>query len=158
MELFQANVEFIVVGGAAAVLQGAPITTLDLDIVHLRTADNVARLLDVLLRLDAVMRFDFAQRRLRPTPEMLSGRGHVNLSTTLGPIDPLCEVGDASGYDELLPHSELIEDQGLRIRVVDLPTLISLKLKAGRPKDRMAVPILVATLEERAAILKTRDV
>jgi hypothetical protein len=35
------------------------------------------------------------------------------------------------------------------VRVVDLPTLIELKTKAGRPKDRLTVPILVATLEER---------
>lgn len=35
------GVEFIVVGGAAAVLHGAPITTRDLDIVHRRTPENV---------------------------------------------------------------------------------------------------------------------
>ncbi|MGB5547491.1 MAG: hypothetical protein WBM74_13035 [Polyangiales bacterium] len=42
--LTKARVEFIIVGGAAAVLHGAPITTEDLDIVHRRTGDNVARL------------------------------------------------------------------------------------------------------------------
>jgi len=31
------NVEFIIVGGASAALQGAPISTLDLDIVHQRS-------------------------------------------------------------------------------------------------------------------------
>jgi len=35
--LVGASVEFVVVGGAAAVLCGAPVTTLDLDIVHRRT-------------------------------------------------------------------------------------------------------------------------
>ena len=30
------EVEFIVVGGVGAVLQGAPLSTFDLDIVHLR--------------------------------------------------------------------------------------------------------------------------
>jgi hypothetical protein len=38
--LLAANIEFIVVGGAAAVLHGAPITTQDLDIVRRRTAEN----------------------------------------------------------------------------------------------------------------------
>jgi hypothetical protein len=52
-ELSAAGVEFIVVGGAAALLHGAPITTQDLDIVHRRTPENVERLLHVLLRLDA---------------------------------------------------------------------------------------------------------
>lgn len=151
-ELLGAGVELIVVGGAAAVLQGAPVTTLDLDIVHRRTPENVARLLDVLLRLDATMRYDLANRRLRPTAEMLAGRGQINLSTTLGPLDPLCEIGDGLGYDELLPRTETIIDQGLTVRVLDLPTLISTKMHAGRPKDRMVVPILVATLKERRDI------
>lgn len=144
-----AEIDFIVVGGAAAVLQGVPITTLDLDIVHRRTPENVARLLDVLLRLDATMRYDLANRGLRPTAEMLAGRGQVNLSTTLGPIDPLCEIGEGQGYDELLPHTEVVRDEGLSLRVLDLPTLIEMKTKAGRPKDRVVLPILIATIEER---------
>ena len=48
-KLCDAGVEFIVVGGAAAVIQGAPITTNDLDIVHRRTPENVARLIGLLL-------------------------------------------------------------------------------------------------------------
>jgi hypothetical protein len=46
--LFEADVEFIVVGGMAAVFHGAPITTNDLDIVHRRTPENIAKLLQVL--------------------------------------------------------------------------------------------------------------
>src|SRR5262245_44961622 len=95
--LHDANVEFIIVGGAAAVLQGVPITTTDLDIVHRRTSQNVSRLLDVLLELDATMRYDFARRGLRPTADMLAGKGQINLSTSLGPIDPLCELGAGQG-------------------------------------------------------------
>jgi hypothetical protein len=142
-----AEIDFIVVGGAAAVLQGVPITTLDLDIVHRRTPENVARLLEVLLRLDATMRYDLANRGLRPTA--VAGRGQVNLSTTLGPIDPLCEIGEGQGYDELLPHTEVVRDEGLSLRVLDLPTLVEMKTKAGRPKDRVVLPILIATIEER---------
>src|SRR5437667_8617729 len=100
-KLCDAGVEFIIVGGAAAVLQGAPITTTDLDIVHRRTPDNVARLLEVMLQLDAVMRYDFERRGLRPTAEMLAGKGQINLSTNLGPLDPLCELDAGRGYEEL---------------------------------------------------------
>lgn len=130
-------------------IQGAPITTNDLDIVHRRTADNVARLLDVLLKLDATMRYDLANRGLRPTAEMPAGTGQINLSTSLGPIDPLCELEAGQGYEELLPHSQLILDEGRTLRVLDLPTLIAVKAKVGRPKDRMILPILIATLQER---------
>ena len=41
--LVEAGVEFIVVGGVAAVLNGAPVSTFDLDVVHARDAANVAR-------------------------------------------------------------------------------------------------------------------
>lgn len=147
--LCDAGVEFIVVGGAAAVIQGAPITTNDLDIVHRRTPENVARLLELVLRLDATMRYDAAHRGLRPTAEMLAGKGQINLSTSLGPLDPLCELGEGQGYEELLPHSESVTDEGRQLRVLDLPTLIAVKTKAGRAKDRIVLPILVATLQER---------
>lgn len=148
-KLCDAGVEFIIVGGAAAVLQGAPITTFDLDIVHRRTPENVARLLEVLLQLDATMRYDFARRGLRPTAEMLLGKGQINLSTSLGPIDPLCELDAGQGYDELLAHARSLVDEGRTLRILDLPTLIVVKTKAGRPKDRMVLPILIATLQER---------
>src|ERR1044071_4865288 len=125
--LCDSGVEFIIVGGVAAVLQGVPITTNDLDIVHRRTPENVARLLEVLLKLDATMRYDLARRGLRPTAEMLAGKGQINLSTSLGPIDPLCELDDGQGYDQLYAHSEELNDEGLSVRVLDLPTLIAVK-------------------------------
>jgi len=61
--LADAWVEFIVVGGAAAVVHGAPITTEDLDIVHRRSPENVSRLSTLLEKLDAYVR-ELANRRL----------------------------------------------------------------------------------------------
>ena len=83
-QLSGAGVEFIVVGGAAAVLHGAPITTEDLDIVHRRSPENVARLKTLLDGLDAYVR-ELANRRLPPQESTLLGEGHVLLSTRLGP-------------------------------------------------------------------------
>lgn len=147
--LIEGNVEFIVVGGAAAVLAGVPVVTKDLDIVHRRSAENVARLLDVLAKLDAHFRPDFAQRKLRPRESDLTGHGHLNLNTTHGPLDVLCEVSGARGFEELLPHTAEVHDHDLRLRVLDLPMLIKVKAEANRPKDRLTLPILMATLDER---------
>ena len=47
--LHEANIEFILVGGTAAVLLGAPVTTEDVDIVHRQTPENLDRLLSWLL-------------------------------------------------------------------------------------------------------------
>jgi len=147
--LCDAQVDFVIVGGAAAVLHGAPVTTKDLDIVHDRAPANVDRLLRVLLSLDAYNRADLANRRLPPTVSGLSARGHLNLQTTYGPLDVLCELDDNRGYTELLPHSEVILAGERRLRVLDLPTLIAVKARVGRPKDRLVVPVLIATLEEK---------
>lgn len=45
------EIDFILVGGLAAVAQGAPMTTHDLDIVHRRTSENVDRLAALLKAL-----------------------------------------------------------------------------------------------------------
>ena len=147
--LVRARVEFIVVGGAAAVIHGAPVTTEDLDIVHRRTHENVERLLVVLERLDAFHRYDLAHRRLEPTADVLLGEGQINLSTTLGPLDPLCKLSTGEGYDELLGHTVRVSDGESEINVLDLEKLIEVKAATGRDKDRLALPILIATLKER---------
>lgn len=45
--LADGEVRFIVVGGIAAVAQGAPVVTFDVDIVHERSPENVRRLLSI---------------------------------------------------------------------------------------------------------------
>jgi len=145
--LADAGVEFIVVGGAAAVLHGAPITTEDLDIVHRRSPENVARLKMLLDGLDAHVR-ELANRRLPPQESTLLGDGHVLLSTRLGPLDCLGTLIDGRGFEELVSHSESIQDEGAEFLVVDLPTLIELKTKTGRAKDRLMLPVLIALTEQ----------
>lgn len=145
--LLAGSVEFIVIGGAAAVLHGAPTTTLDLDIVHRRTPQNVERLALVLEQLDAMHR-DLAGRVIRPTRDALAGDGQLNLSTHQHPLDPLCRLHDGRGYDELLPHSIVLTDGDREIRVVDLETLITIKASTGRAKDRLVIPLLGALLDD----------
>lgn len=148
-ELSDAGVEFIVVGGAAAVLQNAPIVTEDVDIVHRRTEENITRLTGVLERLDAYFRGDPARRKLRPRASDFAGHGHILLQTELGKLDVLCEISGQRGYEELVDHTVQVGDGALVFRVLDLPMLIRVKAEANRPKDRLVLPILLATLEER---------
>lgn len=141
------GVEFVIIGGAAAMIQGAPVLTLDLDIVHRCTSENAARLLRVLSAVGARLRAD--RRNIAPTEAMLLGRGHLLLDTNEGPLDVLCEIGDGQDYDWLLTRVDSIARGGSIVKVVDLPTLIALKTAAGRPKDRVMLPVLLATLDER---------
>jgi hypothetical protein len=147
--LHEAGVEFIVVGGMAAVMLAVPIVTEDLDIVHKRTPENVARLLGWLLAHDAYHRFDLASRRLPPKEDVLLGHGHINLQTDLGKLDVLCELGEGEGYEEIFTDTVVLFDEALPLRVLGLRRLIAVKARAGRPKDRAALPVLIATLDEQ---------
>lgn len=145
--LGEAEVEFVVVGMAAGILQGVPATTLDLDIVHRRTAENVTRLLSVLQGIHAVARGD--SRRIAPGLSHLMGPGHVLLTTDHGDFDCLGTVDSDKSFEDLLPLSRVIQLYGAGLWVLDLPALIEVKRRAGRPKDRALLPVLEATLEER---------
>jgi hypothetical protein len=75
--------------------------------------------------------------------------GHQLLTTAYGDLDCLGMVGDDQSYEDLLEHApELNLGEGLSVRVLDLPTLIALKEKAGWAKDLAALPVLRATLAE----------
>jgi hypothetical protein len=66
------GVEFILVGGLPAVLNGAPVDTFDIDVVHSRDPANIDRLGRVLEALDAVFRMR-PERRLKPNASHLVG-------------------------------------------------------------------------------------
>jgi predicted nucleotidyltransferase len=147
--LHQGGVEFIVVGGLAAVLQGAPVDTFDVDIVHSRDSANVVRILPVLDALDAVFRMQ-PERRLRPNASHLASTGHLNLITRYGPVDLLGTIGSNLTYEDLFLRSvELDVAEGLRVRVLDLETLIAIKEELAGEKDLAVLPILRRTLEEK---------
>ncbi len=134
-------------------LEGAPVNTFDLDIVHSRQPENVARLLDALESLDAVYR-SYGEQRLRPQISHLSSPGRQLLITRFGPLDVLGSIGRSRSYDDLLPHTVDIDaGVGLRLRVLNLETLIAVREEVGGAKDAATCPfwpILRRTLEEAA--------
>jgi hypothetical protein len=142
------KVRFIVVGGVGAVLQGAPVTTFDLDIVHALSRANCIRLAEALDELKAHYRGH--PKPLVPTPSLLQSSGHHLLLTEHGPLDVLGEIGQDRGYRELSRHARsLLVQPGLRVRVVPLSLLIKLKEETGRGKDQAVLPILRDTLAEQ---------
>lgn len=146
--LFETEAQFLLVGGLAAVLNGAPIQTYDVDIVYSQEAVNIDRLLTVLESLDAIFRLR-PERRLRPQRSDLSGGGHLNLLTRYGPLDLLPRIGTNLGFSDLLSHStEMDIGSGIVIRVLDLETIISLKEQLAEEKDLAMLPVLRQTLKE----------
>lgn len=146
--LAASGVEFVLVGGLAAVAQGAPLTTVDVDVVHRRDPANVERLLELLASVDARYRGQPPERILRPTLENLLGEGRQLLATSLGQLDVLGAVEGGRDYESLLPESVVVEVEGQEVRVVRLETLASLKRDSTDPKARYVLAILEETLRK----------
>lgn len=143
------GVDFIIVGGVSAVLHGAPITTFDLDVVHSRTPDNIEHLLSALRDLEAGYRGQ-GDRLITPDSSHLAASGHQLLMTRFGPLDLLGTIGANHAYEELLRHTVELQVSGLRLRVLDLETLIKVKEETGHEKDKAVLPILRCTLLEKS--------
>jgi len=142
------EVEFIVIGGVSGVLNGAPLTTFDVDVVHSRTAENVTKLLAAFEELDAIYRLQ-PDRKFRPNESHVSSPGHQLLITKYGKADFLGSVTRQRTYADLLPHSTEMEIAGgFKVNVLNLEMLITLKEETGQPKDIAVLPILQATLNE----------
>src|SRR5262249_20848839 len=146
LRLADEAVETIVVGMAAAVIQGVPVTTWDVDVVHHRTPDNIQRLLRVLKDLDATARHD--PRKIKPNETHLAGPGHGLLQTKFGDFDCLGTIDGGRGFDELLDSTVTIELEGRKIRVLRLEEILAIKKRTGRPKDLAAIPYIESTIEE----------
>lgn len=145
--LAESGIEFVLVGGLAAVAQGVPMTTLDVDIVHRRTETNIERLLTFLKSVDA------RQRRpdgkvLRPRKTDLTGKGHLLLRTSRGPLDVLGAIEGGLGFEDLLPHSVKIEFRKHTIYVLGLETLVALKRESKDPEDLIRLAMLEETLRQ----------
>jgi hypothetical protein len=144
--LAASGTEFLLVGGLAAVAQGAPLATVDVDVVHRRTEANLDRLLAFLAGAGARYRGRPAGQVILPTREALLGRGHHLLATALGPLDLLGAIEGGRDFDGLLPESVEIQVEGQRVRVVRLRTLAELKRGSSSAKDRLTLAIIEDTL------------
>ena len=141
------KVAFIVVGGVCAVFHGAPVTTYDLDIVRSCDPENTSRILGALKELDGHSRLH--QQRVIPNRSHLEAPGHLLLQTRFGHLDLLGTIGDGHDFDGLMKHTVTGTIRGISFQMLDLETLILTKEQAGRDKDRMALPILRATMREK---------
>lgn len=150
--LLIAGVDFVLVGALAAVAQGAPVTTHDVDIVHARTPENIDRLVGALAALNAHYRGRPSNSRLPPSPEALATIGHSLFSTDLGPLDCLVAIEDGMTFDDLQGHSVALDFQGRTLRVLRLETIVANKRRSPHNKDKLMLPVLEQTLQQSRAL------
>ncbi len=149
--LVRHDVEFIVVGGVAAVIEGAPLSTFDLDIMHHHSEENHGYLLGALKELNARYR-DPAGRHIVPDMAKLESYRVHRLLTDSGPLDILTEIDPNLGYPELLERTVIHEVAGLKVRCLQLEVIIYSKECAGREKDRASLPVLRRTLKLKSQL------
>ncbi len=145
--LINAEVNFILVGGLAAVVQGAPVTTMDVDIVHKRSSKNIVKLLAFLKSIGAFYR-RLDEKIIIPTEQDISGKGHALFSTQLGPIDVLAVIEGGKTYEDLFEHTVDIKFRGHTIKVLDLKKMIELKRASRDLKDKQRLAVLEETLRQ----------
>lgn len=143
------GIEFILIGGGAAIAHGSATATYDVDFVYSRSLENLAKLVDVFQGIEPYLRG--VPKGLPFTWDIRAIQSGLNftLTTTQGDIDLLGEVAGGGNYEQLIKHCETMLLFDKQVNVVTLPTLIHLKRSAGRPKDLMAVAELEAIQQER---------
>jgi hypothetical protein len=141
------QVDYVILGGIAAIAHGSATLTFDLDVCYARTEVNLERLVRAVSPLNPRLRgadenlpFKFDARTLR------NGL-NFTFETDAGNFDLLGEVSGVGDYQKVFENSDMLELYGENRRVLTLDALIRAKKAAGRRKDLNQLPELKALLE-----------
>lgn len=147
--LVEHEVDFCVIGAAAAWLQGSPTVTLDLDVMPRRDLDNAERLAAALNALGA--------RPVGGEGAELEGADFLGwesrrFETDAGPLDVVPRAAAIGGFEDVATVDLGLGDFSVRALAID--QVIASKEALGRPKDTAALPALIAA---REAIRQRRE-
>jgi len=142
--LVAGGVDFVVIGGIAAVALGSAQVTRDLDITYSIEHDNLERLGVALGDLDARLRCVEAEVPFVPDGRTLRRTQILTLDTAEGPLDLLAAPSGSPGFRVLRERAETARVAGVSVPIASLDDLIAMKRAAGRPKDLVAVEELEA--------------
>jgi predicted nucleotidyltransferase len=127
------QLDSVVIGNAAAALQGVPLTTQDVDLFLRDTPSNGEKIKQLLRLLgDRVS----ASRPFEPTSRMMRIEG---LAVD---IDLVFELSSHAKFESVKARSQVITIEGVSLRISDLQDIIDAKRAAGRPKDLATLPLL----------------
>ena len=138
------QVDFVVVGGLAAVVHGSAAITRDLDITYATDEDNLERLGRAMVILGARLRGVTDDVPFVPDGRTLRRTRILTLATPDGSIDLLAQPDGSPSYVRLKERAWRAELAGVEVGVASLEDLIAMKKAAGRPKDLIAVEELEA--------------
>lgn len=137
--LYDNNLEAVLIGNAAAAIQGAPVTTVDFDFLFRRSPRNLARLKAFARDLNATI--------LRPYYPVSDLFRLVRDEDGLQ-IDFMATIHGIRSYEGVRDRATWIEVGGARIRVASLADIIKSKRAAGRPRDLAVLDVLEIAREQ----------
>jgi hypothetical protein len=137
---YEHEVEYILVGGLAVIFHGVSRVTKDLDFFVKRNPQNIEKLKRALQTVfDDESITEITDDELVEYPLIRYGTPQNYY------IDIIDRIGEAFHYDDL--EYEIIESQGIPVRVATLETLIKMKNSTIRIKDRADALLLMEELE-----------
>jgi len=137
-------VDFVVIGGIAAIAHGSARLTQDLDISYATNSDNLKALGRALRSLNARLRGVDEDVPFIPDEHTLRRSSLLTLDTRAGPLDLLAEPPGAPAYEELRKQASRITLGSRPVLIASIDDLVAMKLKAGRPIDLADVEALDA--------------
>lgn len=147
--LLDAEVEFVVVGGVAAIAHGSASFTVDFDVVAPLTVENVSRLLRALAPWEPRFYQAAGKPRVERSAEELAEFKNLYLDTTLGRIDILGSLPPVGDYETVMSRALTVPLFGHPCRIVSLDDLIAVKAHVARPKDKLVELELRAIRDRR---------
>jgi hypothetical protein len=138
------GIDGVYIGGFAALLQGSPFPTTDVDLTPPADRDTLTRLSAALTELDAKVR---AAELDEPLPfnhdaTSLAAARIWNLTTKHGDLDITFVPSGTQGYDDLKRDAVEVVLRGTPVRLASLADIVRSKEAAGRDKDRRTLPVL----------------
>jgi hypothetical protein len=136
--LIAAQVEFVLVGGFAAVAHGVTLVTRDVDICCRFTEPNLLRIQKAFADLHPVHR-SRPDLPLELTPQQCATLKNLYLKTDWGIVDCLSEVLGIGGFNQVAKESVELDLPAGKCRVIDIDALIRAKEAMNRDHDRITV-------------------
>jgi predicted nucleotidyltransferase len=149
-ELTHRGVDFVLIGGLAAVLHGSPRITRDADVCYSTDRVNLKALGDVLVSLNARLSGVKDAVPFVPDGDTLKNVELLTLDTDAGKLDVLSRPAGFPGYAALRERAKRFDLGDTAFLVASIEDLIAMKSKAKRPKD-------LADIAELSAILRLRQ-
>lgn len=143
------GVDFVVIGGMAAVLHGSPRMTQDVDVCFAGDDGNLQALGRALADLHAKLAGVSDDVPFVPDERTLRGIEVLTLETDAGRLDLLARPDGAPPYGELRARAERVDIGPCAVLVSSIEDLRAMKRAAGRPRD-------LADLAELEAIERLR--